>query len=175
MAEAITIPSPSVFLRASPTPATAAAPKTNALKNARRRSSAEAKKKAARKSSAPVSGADGSVVKAKQSKSRNGIHTPARYLLSPVAIVMLIGSHTGCVTCKLKRLKCDEEKPGCQQCARRKVECGGYKKDFKWRPFEETNVKINIDRQKRGMLRSGFEQLHYCYILSCYMYVELAD
>ena len=58
---------------------------------------------------------------------------------------------TGCVTCKAKRLKCGEEKPGCQQCARRNVECGGYKKDFKWRPFEETNVKINIDRQKRGM------------------------
>ena len=57
---------------------------------------------------------------------------------------------TGCVTCKVKRLKCGEEKPGCQQCARRSVECGGYKKDFKWRPFEESNVKSNIDRLKRG-------------------------
>ena len=55
------------------------------------------------------------------------------------------------MTCKAKRLKCGEEKPGCQQCAKRKVECGGYRKDFKWRPFEETNVKANIDRQKRGM------------------------
>jgi hypothetical protein len=55
------------------------------------------------------------------------------------------------VTCKSKRLKCGEEKPGCQQCKRRGVDCGGYKKDFKWRPFEETNVKINIDKQKRGM------------------------
>jgi len=26
------------------------------------------------------------------------------------------------------------------QCARRGVACGGYKKDFKWRPFEEPNV-----------------------------------
>ncbi|KAJ5353473.1 hypothetical protein N7541_006037 [Penicillium brevicompactum] len=25
-------------------------------------------------------------------------------------------------------------------CERRKVKCGGYKKDFKWRPFEETNL-----------------------------------
>ncbi|KAJ5824885.1 hypothetical protein N7447_007225 [Penicillium robsamsonii] len=39
-----------------------------------------------------------------------------------------------------KRLKCDEIKPSCQQCERRKVRCGGYKKDFKWRPFEETNL-----------------------------------
>ncbi|CAN9144080.1 unnamed protein product [Alternaria alternata] len=54
------------------------------------------------------------VTKRKQSKSRNG-----------------------CVTCKAKRLKCDEKKPTCEQCARRAVTCGGYKKDFKWRPFEE--------------------------------------
>ncbi|KAK7180050.1 hypothetical protein DPSP01_010718 [Paraphaeosphaeria sporulosa] len=55
------------------------------------------------------------VVKRKQTKSRNG-----------------------CITCKAKRLKCDETKPTCQQCSRRSVACGGYKKDFKWRPFEDT-------------------------------------
>ncbi|KAJ5502634.1 hypothetical protein N7463_005508 [Penicillium fimorum] len=49
-------------------------------------------------------------------------------------------SRNGCITCKAKRLKCDEIKPSCQQCERRKVRCGGYKKDFKWRPFEETNL-----------------------------------
>ncbi|KAJ5092498.1 hypothetical protein NUU61_007368 [Penicillium alfredii] len=49
-------------------------------------------------------------------------------------------SRNGCITCKAKRLKCDEAKPSCHQCARRKVQCGGYKKDFKWRPFEETNL-----------------------------------
>ncbi|KAJ6179816.1 hypothetical protein N7519_010277 [Penicillium mononematosum] len=48
-------------------------------------------------------------------------------------------SRNGCITCKAKRLKCDEIKPSCHQCERRKVQCGGYKKDFKWRPFEETN------------------------------------
>lgn len=35
------------------------------------------------------------------------------------------------------------------------MECGGYKKDFKWRPFEETNVKVNIDRLQRGMIIRG--------------------
>ncbi|KAL9029612.1 MAG: hypothetical protein Q9196_002172 [Gyalolechia fulgens] len=44
----------------------------------------------------------------------------------------------GCTTCKAKRLKCDETKPSCQQCQKRKVTCGGYKKDFKWRAFEES-------------------------------------
>ncbi|KAJ5887521.1 hypothetical protein N7495_007562 [Penicillium taxi] len=49
-------------------------------------------------------------------------------------------SRNGCITCKAKRLKCDETKPSCHQCERRKVTCGGYKRDFKWRPFEETNL-----------------------------------
>ncbi|KAF1949226.1 hypothetical protein CC80DRAFT_484878 [Byssothecium circinans] len=105
MAEIITIPSPSLFLRSpSPSPASQAA-----VKKAARRPPPPAPKDAPK-----VSNSAG-VTKRKQSKSRNG-----------------------CVTCKAKRLKCDETKPTCQQCARRSVSCGGYKKDFKWRPFEES-------------------------------------
>ncbi|KAM5490084.1 hypothetical protein MaudMau93_002651 [Microsporum audouinii] len=48
-------------------------------------------------------------------------------------------SRNGCVTCKSKRLKCDETKPTCLQCRKRNVPCGGYKKDFKWRSFEESS------------------------------------
>jgi len=72
MAEAITIPSPSVFLRSSPDPAP---PSSQPPKHARRQST-EAKKKAARKANAGgagVPGGDASVSKPKQSKSRNGI------------------------------------------------------------------------------------------------------
>lgn len=47
-------------------------------------------------------------------------------------------SRNGCTTCKAKRLKCDEIKPSCHQCQKRKVTCGGYKKDFKWRAFAES-------------------------------------
>ncbi|KAH0158091.1 hypothetical protein KCU86_g19993, partial [Aureobasidium melanogenum] len=47
---------------------------------------------------------------------------------------------------------CDEKKPGCEQCKKRNVDCGGYKKDFKWRPFEETNVASNIAKQNNGSL-----------------------
>ncbi|KAK6438725.1 hypothetical protein LTR95_005068 [Oleoguttula sp. CCFEE 5521] len=126
MAEAdISIPSPSVFLRKSPPPIASAAPpiddQPRASKFARKAGTAP-KKATFQKSGSSTTGE----VKQKQSKSRNG-----------------------CVTCKAKRLKCDEEKPTCQQCAKRKVECGGYRKDFKWRPFEETNVKLVVDRQKR--------------------------
>ncbi|KAK7561683.1 fungal-specific transcription factor domain-containing protein [Phyllosticta citricarpa] len=98
MAEAITIPSPSVFLSSPEAP--------------RRRSHAPKPKPADAAPNPPSNG----VTKRKQSKSRNG-----------------------CSTCKAKRLKCDETKPTCQQCARRSVPCGGYKKDFKWRPFEEAS------------------------------------
>lgn len=59
---------------------------------------------------------------------------------SPSSDVCCTGpdSIPGCVTCKAKRLKCDEVKPSCQQCHKRNVTCGGYKKDYKWRAFEET-------------------------------------
>lgn len=46
---------------------------------------------------------------------------------------------SGCATCKAKRLKCDETKPTCQMCEKRNVECGGYKKDFKFKSFDETS------------------------------------
>lgn len=71
------------------------------------------------------------------------------------------------MTCKAKRLKCGEEKPGCQQCARRNVDCGGYKKDFKWRPFEESNVKVNIDRVKRGTCVLSVILTMACAIILC--------
>ncbi|RHZ49532.1 Zn(II)2Cys6 transcription factor [Aspergillus thermomutatus] len=58
--------------------------------------------------------------------------------------IFLFDDTLGCITCKAKRLKCDESKPTCLQCKKRNVECGGYKKDFKWRPFEETNVVSRI-------------------------------
>ncbi|KAF3048226.1 hypothetical protein E8E12_011342 [Didymella heteroderae] len=66
------------------------------------------------------------IVKKKQSKSRNG-----------------------CVTCKAKRLKCDEGKPTCQQCLKRNMVCEGYKKDFKWRPFEEPGGTLKSSAKPR--------------------------
>ena len=67
----------------------------------------------------------------------------------------------GCVTCKAKRLKCDELKPTCEQCAKRNVPCGGYKKDFKWRPFEEPNYT----GKQPAKARKGLTVLAITYIL----------
>ena len=185
MAQAINIPSPSVFLRKSPPPAEPAAEekekppdRKNAPPTKRQNSAPEGKKKAARKpaTNGGIGGGGGDgVVKPKQSKSRNGQSIPCTYRLlvdfkklhyacrKEIAMeVLTSNSAIGCATCKAKRLKCGEEKPGCQQCARRGVVCGGYKKDFKWRPFgEEQNGKVAVNggsskinngaKQKRGM------------------------
>ncbi|KAG9246461.1 hypothetical protein BJ878DRAFT_496918 [Calycina marina] len=35
-------------------------------------------------------------------------------------------SRTGCITCKVRRLKCGEEKPGCFRCAKSGWKCDGY-------------------------------------------------
>ncbi|ETI22669.1 hypothetical protein G647_06745 [Cladophialophora carrionii CBS 160.54] len=32
----------------------------------------------------------------------------------------------GCLTCKKRRIKCDEGKPGCQRCIKSNIRCGGY-------------------------------------------------
>ncbi|KAK2879991.1 hypothetical protein FQN49_000684 [Arthroderma sp. PD_2] len=85
-------------------------------------------------------------------------------------------SRNGCVTCKSKRLKCDETKPTCQQCQKRNVTCGGYKKDFKWRSFEESsftgksrpklkkhdNEELGDPRQRSGIKSASdsFVNLH---------------
>ncbi|RMZ86134.1 hypothetical protein DV737_g37, partial [Chaetothyriales sp. CBS 132003] len=93
--------------------------KKAAKKDVKPRTNAAAKS-AAKPTRASNSHNDGAIVKPKQSKSRNG-----------------------CVTCKKKRLKCDETKPHCQQCARRNVACEGYRKDYKWRSFEDTTFNPN--------------------------------
>lgn len=47
-------------------------------------------------------------------------------------------SRNGCVTCKKRRLKCDETKPFCQNCVKRGIVCGGYAINFKWRDFSDS-------------------------------------
>lgn len=58
------------------------------------------------------------------------------------------------MTCKKKRLKCDETKPTCVQCEKRNVECEGYKKDYKWRSFEETNKQSRVGKSKKAQITS---------------------
>lgn len=41
-------------------------------------------------------------------------------------------SRSGCQTCKVKRLKCDETKPACSNCVNRGLQCPGYKQVLRW-------------------------------------------
>ena len=67
----------------------------------------------------------------------------------------------GCMTCKKKRLKCDETKPTCSQCSKRNVVCEGYKKDYKWRSFEETSFNPRpIPKSKKSERSVSFTQSH---------------
>ena len=81
------------------------------------------------------------ITKPKQSKSRNGIATLPLY--EDCVCVYILTALQGCSTCKAKRLKCDETKPSCNQCIKRKVVCGGYKKDFKWRAFPDASPRTS--------------------------------
>lgn len=53
-------------------------------------------------------------------------------------------SRKGCLTCKRKRLKCDETKPTCLNCAKKKVICGGYATKYKWKSFNDDPTSSSI-------------------------------
>lgn len=58
-------------------------------------------------------------------------------------------SWNGCATCKAKRAKCDEAKPACKRCTDRGWVCGGYKKKFVFKSFEETLEASKRNAAKR--------------------------
>lgn len=60
------------------------------------------------------------------------------------------------MTCKKKRLKCDETKPSCVQCQKRSVVCEGYKKDYKWRTFEETTFASRPAAKRKAFRSNSF-------------------
>ncbi|KAK3938205.1 fungal-specific transcription factor domain-containing protein [Diplogelasinospora grovesii] len=41
-------------------------------------------------------------------------------------------SRSGCRTCKLRRLRCDETKPACRNCTQKNFECPGYQQRLQW-------------------------------------------
>ena len=84
--------------------------------------------------------------KPRQTKSRDG------NILSKLSEFHAAEYRTGCQTCKVKRLKCDETKPTCRNCERRGVRCGGYQKVLQWRSHEKATFDIThapLHRKKR--------------------------
>lgn len=62
-------------------------------------------------------------------------------------------TRTGCITCRKRRIKCDERKPFCNNCAKSKIYCHGYVN----KPTK-TELKMMARMKKQGELQ--IKQLH---------------
>ncbi|OBT52527.1 hypothetical protein VE04_07129 [Pseudogymnoascus sp. 24MN13] len=63
-----------------------------------------------------------------------------------------------CHACRVKRLKCDRVKPGCTQCARKRIECPGYRHTNELRIRDETESvarKVLKPARAKGDLFQG--------------------
>ncbi|KAF2804914.1 uncharacterized protein BDZ99DRAFT_397267 [Mytilinidion resinicola] len=75
---------------------------------------------------------------------------------------------TGCITCKKRHLKCDEEKPSCRQCISAGFKCDGYKPPQPAKPRETVATSTSVEvvaplaAQKRLLPNPG------CYELKLY-------
>ncbi|KAH8799749.1 hypothetical protein F5884DRAFT_811148 [Xylogone sp. PMI_703] len=75
---------------------------------------------------------------------------------------------TGCITCKIRHLKCDEEKPFCRQCISGRVKCDGYKPQQPVKPRKTAAMSTSVGAvaplaaQKRLLPNTG------CYELKLY-------
>ncbi|KAM5381820.1 hypothetical protein ACJZ2D_002810 [Fusarium nematophilum] len=49
-------------------------------------------------------------------------------------------SRRGCLVCKRRKLKCDEQEPSCQRCIKIGVECPGYTRPVKWSTKHEKGL-----------------------------------
>ncbi|KAH8729870.1 fungal-specific transcription factor domain-containing protein [Ilyonectria robusta] len=52
---------------------------------------------------------------------------------------------TGCWTCRGRKVKCDEERPGCRQCRQKNLQCQGYGVRLHWMQPEMGPVGSNAD------------------------------
>ncbi|RHZ64922.1 uncharacterized protein CDV56_106904 [Aspergillus thermomutatus] len=51
-------------------------------------------------------------------------------------------SRAGCLTCKIRRVKCDEEKPSCRRCRSTGRKCDGYASPSSTTPRQSTDLRI---------------------------------
>ncbi|OOF91800.1 hypothetical protein ASPCADRAFT_509782 [Aspergillus carbonarius ITEM 5010] len=65
------------------------------------------------------------------------------------------GRSGGCVTCRERRVKCDEARPKCQACQRLRLHCGGYKTTYANLKFKDQNHKF---RTQSVMVRGATPQ-----------------
>ncbi|RAK98752.1 Zn(II)2Cys6 transcription factor domain-containing protein [Aspergillus ibericus CBS 121593] len=64
------------------------------------------------------------------------------------------GRSGGCVTCRERRVKCDETRPKCQACQRLQLQCGGYQTKYASLKFKDQNHKFGT----KGVIVRGATQ-----------------
>ncbi|KFY17442.1 hypothetical protein V492_00691 [Pseudogymnoascus sp. VKM F-4246] len=62
-------------------------------------------------------------------------------------------SRSGCITCRARKVKCDERPRSCMNCARRGLSCGGYS----WGPTPKSN-KVHLYAQTDLTTEAGLER-----------------
>lgn len=62
-------------------------------------------------------------------------------------------ARTGCLTCRARRVKCDEQKPDCRRCITANVACAGYEEQRVVVPINSTSF-TNSRRQRQDALPS---------------------
>ncbi|CZT16634.1 uncharacterized protein RCC_02469 [Ramularia collo-cygni] len=77
---------------------------------------------------------------------------------------------TGCLTCRKRRIKCDEGHPTCRNCQKSKRECLGYDPIFKQTPIQPANIQPlpphhpqhpqHIQHQQQQQQHQQQQQLH---------------
>ncbi|KAI2829288.1 transcriptional regulator family: Fungal Specific TF [Aspergillus niger] len=77
-------------------------------------------------------------------------------------------SRTGCSTCRIRHVKCDEQKPECYQCKRTGRKCDGYSESRpgnNHQPVVPSKPMMTVDH--RMVLRPGTQkERHYLYFFS---------
>ncbi|RMJ07776.1 hypothetical protein CDV36_012626 [Fusarium kuroshium] len=75
-----------------------------------------------------------------------------------------IRSFGGCLTCRTRKVKCDETHPSCRQCQRSRLVCGGYEAKIRFVHFSpdgtgpQGDVKQNDDGHSRRILFTESER-----------------
>ncbi|KAL4963740.1 Zn(II)2Cys6 transcription factor [Aspergillus stella-maris] len=59
---------------------------------------------------------------------------PYDYTVQPPPTARGLRSRTGCLTCRRRRKKCDENRPRCHNCVRNNLCCEGYQSQQRWSP-----------------------------------------
>ncbi|KAL3466865.1 hypothetical protein BJX64DRAFT_274240 [Aspergillus heterothallicus] len=68
------------------------------------------------------------------------------------------GRSGGCVTCKQRRVKCNEARPQCGPCRRLGLQCGGYKTKYASLKFKDETHKFGTKANQRDATGHGLRE-----------------